>query len=204
MAARMRELGAREVMTFPFGLEALPAPGADKDDRLFFANRALEPIYAPDRVLATFAEIAREWPDVRLVVANDGSLRAALQRQAAPLGERVRFAGRLDAAAQAQEYCRARWYLSLPLSDSVSVSVLEAMGHGCIPLLSDLPANRELVEHGRNGLLLAPGATPAIDALTRLAARADDIAAANRAWVGEHAMWIPSVERFLERLAELG
>jgi len=204
MAARMRELGAREVMTFPFGLEALPAPGGDKDDRLFFANRALEPIYAPDRVLATFAEIAREWPDVRLVVANDGSLRAALQRQAAPLGERVRFAGRLDAAAQAQEYCRARWYLSLPLSDSVSVSVLEAMGHGCIPLLSDLPANRELVEHGRNGLLLAPGATPAIDALTRLAARADDIAAANRAWVGEHAMWIPSVERFLERLAELG
>jgi glycosyltransferase involved in cell wall biosynthesis len=204
MAARMRELGAREVMTFPFGLEALPALGADKDERLFFANRALEPIYAPDRVVAAFAAVAREWPDVRLVVANDGSLRTALQRQAAPLGEQVSFAGRLDAAAQAQEYGRARWYLSLPLSDSVSVSVLEAMGHGCIPLLSDLPANRELVEHGRNGLLLAPGATPAIDTLTSLAARADDIAAANRAWVGEHAMWTPSVERFLARLAEFG
>jgi glycosyltransferase involved in cell wall biosynthesis len=204
MAARMQLLGAREVMTFPFGLEALPTPAADKDERLFFANRALEPIYAPDRVLAAFGGVAREWPDVRLVVANDGSLRRALERQAAPLGERVRFVGRLDAAAQAQAYGQARWYLSLPESDSVSVSVLEAMAHGCIPLLSDLPANGELVEHGRNGLLLAAGATPAIDDLTQLAARAGDIAAANRAWVAEHAMWTPCVERFVARLAELG
>jgi glycosyltransferase involved in cell wall biosynthesis len=203
MAARMRELGAREVMTFPFGLEALPALAPGKQERLFFANRALEPIYAPDRVLAAFAAVVRDWPDAQLVVANDGSLRRALERQAAALGDRVQFVGRLDAAAQAQAYGRARWYLSLPESDSVSVSVLEAMAHGCIPLLSDLPANRELVVHGRNGLLLPPGAAPAIDELTQLSARAGSIAAANRGWIGEHAMWTPAVERFVARLAEL-
>ena len=60
--------------------------------------------------------------------------------------------GGIDAAdTQAGWYARARWYVSLPESDSVSVSVLEALAHGCIPLLSDLPANRELVHPGDDG-----------------------------------------------------
>ena len=70
-----------------------------------------------------------------------------LQTRARELGlqDHVRFVGRLDADTQADLYRRARWFLSLPQSDSVSVSVLEAMAHGCVPILSDLPANRELV-----------------------------------------------------------
>jgi len=198
MAERMRELGAREVMVFPFGLEAMPPPPAAKDDGLLFANRGLEPIYAPERVLEVFAH----WPlaDARLVVANGGSLRAALQAAALP---GVAFIGRLDAAEQARWYAQARWYLSLPRSDSVSVSVLEAMAHGCIPLLSDLPANRELVRSGENGLLLGEGERPAAQALRALLARAEAIAAANRAWVERHALFGPCVQRFMARLAEL-
>ncbi len=205
MAERMLALGAREVMTFPFGLEAMPAASTVKDRHLFFANRGLEPLYAPERVIAFFAAIHAEWPDARMVVANDGTLRAALERDARALGlaEAVHFAGRLGAEAQAHWYDRAQWYLSLPTSDSVSVSVLEAMAHGCIPLLSDLPANRELVESGRNGLVLADGTLADITELDRLQARADDIAAQNRAWVAEHALFAPSVRAFLQRLRQL-
>ncbi len=205
MAARMRALGAREVMTFPFGLERLPPVAADKDPALFFANRGLEPIYAPHRVIAVFAAIAARDAAARLVVANDGSLRPALVEQAGALGlgDRVRFTGRLDEAAQAGWYARAAWYLSLPLSDSVSVSVLEAMAHGCLPLLSDLPANRELVDSGRNGLLLAADAAPSSEALAALAADAESIARDNRAWVAGHALFGPSVAAFITRLREL-
>ena len=66
MAERMRALGAIEVMTFPFGLEQLPALPTGKDDALFFANRGLEPIYAPLRVIDAFAAIAEHWPQARL------------------------------------------------------------------------------------------------------------------------------------------
>jgi glycosyltransferase involved in cell wall biosynthesis len=205
MALRMRELGAREVMTFPFGLDALPPAPPRKEPRLFFANRGLEEIYRPQRVLGLFAGAAAAWPDARLVVANDGSLREALQRQAVALGlaDRVEFVGRLDAATQASFYARARWYLSVPRSDSVAVSVLEAMGHGCIPLLSDLPANRELVRDGDNGLVLPDdrGALSA-DALERLQPRADAIAAANRDWVAAHALFDPCVDAFVARLGQ--
>jgi glycosyltransferase involved in cell wall biosynthesis len=201
MAARMRELGARDVMVFPFGLDAMPPQPAGKEDRLFFANRALEPIYAPQRVINTFAAIAGQWPDARLVIANNGSASEGLRTQAASLGlgDRVQFTGRLDAATQAQWYARARWFMSLPESDSVSVSVLEAMAHGCIPLLSDLPANHELVQDGRNGLIVRERFDPAT--LGRLLAEGDTIARDNRAWVHEHALFGPCVERFLARVS---
>jgi len=205
MAQRMRELGARAVMTFPFGLDALPPAPAAKEPHLFFANRGLEEIYHPQRVLALFAGVAAAWPDARLVVANGGALREALQRQAAELGlaRRIEFVGRLDAPTQAAFYARARWYLSVPRSDSVAVSVLEAMGHGCIPLLSDLPANRELVRDGDNGLVLPDGQDAlSAGALERLQARADAIASSNREWVGAHALFGPCVDAFVARLEQ--
>jgi glycosyltransferase involved in cell wall biosynthesis len=198
MAERMRALGAGEVMVFPFGLEALPpAPGV-KDDGLFFANRGLEPIYAPQRVLQVFDGLA--WPGKQLVVANDGSLRTALEAAAPPA---VRFVGRLDAPAQAAWYGHARWYLSLPTSDSVSVSVLEAMAHGCVPIVSDLPANRELVRDGDNGLVLRDGEALSAERLQPLLARADTIARENRAWVERHALFAPCVAAFVQRLNQI-
>jgi L-malate glycosyltransferase len=203
MAERMQALGACEVMTFPFGLESLPDTAAGKDDALFFANRALEPLYAPERVLAVFASLAGRWPEARLVVAHDGSRRVSLQALAQSLGLSIRFVGRLDAAAQAAWYRQARWYLSLPTSDSVSVSVLEAMGHGCIPILSDLPANRELIDDGRSGVVLADGEVPGRERLAGLAARADEVSAGLRAWVGEHAMFPASVQAYVRRLEAL-
>ena len=211
MAERMRELGAAEVMTFPLGLEAMPPEPGPKDPWLFYANRGLEPLYRPQRVLAAFATVARAHPEARLVVANHGTLEARLRGDAAALGlsvgsidagQQVQFAGRLDEPSQAHWYARSRWYLSLPESDSVSVSVLEAMACGCIPLLSDLPANRELVRDGRNGLILS-GAALSLEALHRVQSQAERIAEENRAWVAERGMFAPAVARFLERLRAL-
>src|SRR5207245_2007135 len=144
--------------------------------------------------------LAAPGPDAGLVVANDGWVGDALQAQARStgLGDRVQVTGRVDAATQAQWYAKARWYFSLPVSDSVSVSVLEAKAHGCIPLLSDLPANRELIDSGRNGLIVESGVEVAV--LQALLARGDEIARDNRAWVREHALFEPCVERFLARL----
>jgi L-malate glycosyltransferase len=205
MARRMQQcLGAREVMVFPFGLEALPPAAGAKDDALFFANRGLEPVYRPERVLAQFAALAGDGG--QLVVANDGSLRGALQQQAAALGlaDRIRFVGRLAAGEQAHWYGRARWYLSLPASDSVSVSVIEAMAHGCVPIVSDLPANRELVEDRETGLVVPDGTLLPRDLVLGFLRQADAAAARNRRWVQEHALFAPAVARFVARLRELG
>lgn len=205
MAERMREMGAGEVMCFPFGLEALPPPPGRKEPGLFFANRSLEPVYAPDRVVAAFAGIAAAWPEARLAVANDGSLAGALRAQVESLGlaARVRWLGRLDAATQAGWYARATWFLSLPRSDGLSVSLLEAMAHGCVPLLSDLPANREVVQHLANGLIVGDPAQLPLTEMNYLRDRAGQIARQNHAWIGRHAMFPAAVERFVARLQAL-
>lgn len=207
MADRMRALGAAEVMVFPFGLERMPPPPAAKERWLFFANRGLEPIYRPLEVLRLFARIADLQPRAQLVVANDGSQRESMERWVAQRGlrERVRFVGRLSADVQAQWYDRAQWYLSLPQSDAVSVSVIEAMAHGCIPLLSDLPANRELVRPGETGLLQPHEEHDApLSAMVSLLDQAPVVAGRNRDWVARHAMFDEAIERLLARLHQIG
>lgn len=205
MTARMKELGAREVMTFPFGLESLPRQGARKEPWLFFANRGLEPIYRPERVIAAFAAVAAQRPEARLVVANEGSLKRALEQQVVALGlaDRVEFVGRLAAKAQAGFYARARWYLSLPESDSVAVSVLEAMAHECVPILSDLPANHELID-ASHGVILSQTQMAQITQLPALLQNLSpgSAGAANRAWVAQHGLFAPAVQGFLSRLKE--
>lgn len=209
MADEMRALGARRIRVFPFGLPALPrlADDQEREPGLFFSNRGLEPIYRIDRVLRLFARVADRWPQARLVVANQGGLRSSLQSLAASLkiSSRVEFVGLLNPQQQAAWYDRAQWHVSLPESDSVSVSVLEAMAHGCIPLLSDLPANRELIDDGRNGLILP---IEDGDAHRHFAAhqadlmeRAASISRSNRAWVAEHGLFPPHVQAFLAEVA---
>ena len=208
MTGVMQQLGAHQVLTFPFGLDSLPAlPRDQKQPWLCYANRGLEPIYQPQRVLELFAAIAAWQPQAQLVVANDGSLRPQLEQWVAQHGlqQQVRFVGRLSAQQQAAHYARAQWYLSQPESDSVAVSVLEAMAYGCIPLLSDLPANRELVQDGHNGWIVPAGgidlsrAVPL--ALPPLQAQAAAIARHNRDWVQHHGLFPPAIQQLVQTLS---
>ena len=43
-------------------------------------------------------------------------------------------------------------FVSVPSSDGTSVALLQAMAAGCFPIVSDLPSQRELIDHGVNGL----------------------------------------------------
>jgi glycosyltransferase involved in cell wall biosynthesis len=225
MALEMQRLGGAAPLVFPFGLEAMPERQGPKVPWHFYANRGLEPIYRPDRVLAVFTAIARLRPEAQLVVANDGSERARLEALAQSWGvsSQVQFTGRLGAAEQAREYGRATYFLSLPASDSVAVSVLESMAHGCWPMLSELPANRELVGEGQGDIL--PEQTPSAADPRHPGAHPDDWQAwaqawvmsqdapeaskrrraaeqRHRNWVRDHALWQPSLALFMQSVRE--
>jgi glycosyltransferase involved in cell wall biosynthesis len=50
---------------------------------------------------------------------------------------------------------RSRVYVSMTRSDGTSLSLLEAMALGAIPVVSDLPENRVWITHGVNGFLVS-------------------------------------------------
>jgi glycosyltransferase involved in cell wall biosynthesis len=102
-------------------------------------------------------------------------------------------------------------YVSTSLSDTTSVSLLEAMACGLFPIVSDIPANREWIEDGVNGCLV-PVQQPMKLAMTIIDAWKDpsfrDRAVhANFELVRDKAEWnanMRAVRELFERLAGPG
>jgi glycosyltransferase involved in cell wall biosynthesis len=99
-----------------------------------------------------FLESNPEWT---LVVAGRGEDTASLKALVHELGlfEHVLFVGFLNQQENHAYYCRSKIYISIPKSDSISISLVEAILCGCVPFVSDLVANRELIKNGENGFI---------------------------------------------------
>jgi glycosyltransferase involved in cell wall biosynthesis len=93
------------------------------------------------------------------------------------------------------------FFFSILTSDALSVSLLEAMAHGCIPIVSDLPDNREWVEDNKNGIILKPGATRM--ELQPLEARHVEIFDHNRRMIAEKAHFPSAIAGFCDRLHKM-
>ena len=78
------------------------------------------------------------------------------------LEEDVRFRGALGEEVIARALRDADVYVSAAPTDGASLGLLEAMATGLLPVVADIPANREWVRHGENGLLFAPGSPDAL------------------------------------------
>lgn len=141
----------------PIGIEPLTATAPVVRERRILSCRLHRPLYRVDSILRAFAGLPETLHDWVLEVAASGTETASLRELARELGlgARVEFSGMLDPVELARAYRRSAIFVSVPTSDGTAVSLLEAMAAGCLPVLSDLPANREWVEHRRNGLLVA-------------------------------------------------
>ncbi len=96
----------------------------------------------------------RRVPDVRLIVAGDGDILDALRAQAADLGGRVQFLGRVS-REQMPLYMKAADYIALYSGyEGLSHTLLESLRAGTPVIASDKGGNPEVVRHGVNGLLV--------------------------------------------------
>lgn len=115
-----------------------------------------------------FEAVARV-PDAIVVLAGDGEQRALLEALAAKLGigDRVRFLGHRTDIPQLLAACDV---FALPsLYEGSSLAVLEAMAARRAVVSSAIAGTDELIEDGREGLLVPPGDSEALaGALGRL------------------------------------
>ncbi len=106
-------------------------------------------------LLRGFAQAAQRSPDAMLVLVGDGAQRGELEALAAQLGlgpDRIRFIGRVN-ITEVPLWLRSSDIFALTSpSEGFSCALLEAMAVGLVSLVSDIPANRQLIDPGIHGL----------------------------------------------------
>ena len=140
-----------------------------------------------DVLLQAAAEVLRAHPDALFQLVGDGPLRGELEHAAEELGiaQAVRFLGHRDDIVS---ILRQSDLFAFPsLMEAFPNALMEAMAVGLPVVATNVGGIPELVEDGRNGVLVPPGAAPAFAAaITDLlgnAARADRLAIAARSTV---------------------
>ncbi len=114
---------------------------------------------APEKELASliqaFARVIRTHPDAILAMVGDGPSRADLERQVSEmaLSKNVTFAG-MVAGSDVREWMQASDVFALVSSlEGLPCSLIEAMSVGLSAVVTDIPANTQLIEHGVEGLV---------------------------------------------------
>jgi len=169
-------------VVFPWGVDLQHfsppthyAPRTTQQQFAIFCNRSWEPRYGVDVLAKAFVKVARQNPDVELLLLNGGSqgrvIREILQRGGAL--ERVSMPGPISQRDLPRFYRMADLYISPSHVDGSSVSLMEALACGIPCLVSDIPANKEWVTENENGWLFPDGNADALAAkiLTVIAQR---------------------------------
>jgi glycogen synthase len=160
-----------------------------------------------DLLLRAMPRLLTTQPALRLLLAGGGPQEAALRALAAQLGidHAVVFAGRVPHAQVASYYQLADIcvYPRLPmrLTELVTpLKPLEAMAQGRLVVASDVGGHRELVEHGKTGMLFRAGdveaLAQAILALLLTPASWPALRRQARAFVETERSWNASVVRY--------
>jgi glycosyltransferase involved in cell wall biosynthesis len=134
--------------------------------RLMFVGRHIAN-KGPQVFLEALVLLHRAGVPFEAVFLSDGPLRPRLQARVRETGldGSVRFLGHVpDVAAemrQAQVIARPSFTEGMPLT------MLEAMASGVALVVSEIPGNTDLLEDGRNGLLVPAGDAPSLAAALR-------------------------------------
>jgi glycosyltransferase involved in cell wall biosynthesis len=137
-----------------FGIDVTPT-NCEKEN-IIYSNRLHKKLYRVDKIIEAFSLFYTNNTDWKLVIAATGTETDALKIKAEELNleHAIEFVGWVQKEDNEHWYSKAKIWVSIPESDATSISLLEAMACGCIPVVSDLPANREWIQSGINGIVV--------------------------------------------------
>jgi glycosyltransferase involved in cell wall biosynthesis len=154
---------SRRISMIPYGV----ASAAAFPDRASRAQRSLRVIYAgrldqPQKRVLDIPKIVKAAAElgvpVHLTVAGSGPAETQLRSMCAVTRASVDFLGTLDGDALAEVFAQQDVFLLTSAFEGLPIGVLEAMGQGCIPVVTDIRSGvPEVVADGINGFRIAAG-----------------------------------------------
>ena len=142
--------------------------GVRENEFLFGCVGFLLPEKGQRYIVQGLAQIRREFPDARLLLAGDGPCREELEQLARDTGQTgaVHFAGFVEDVAQV--YAALDAFLFPSLFEGLGTSLQAAMAWG-LPVVSTARGGlAEVVDHGRTGLVVVPDETAFASGMLRL------------------------------------
>ncbi|OGV35332.1 MAG: hypothetical protein A2020_06325 [Lentisphaerae bacterium GWF2_45_14] len=120
------------------------------------STRSLYPEYRLDDLIKAFAVVRSRYSGAKLSIIGDGPEKKNLMKLAESLGvaEGVSFPGKIKQVEIAVMLSESDIYISLIDTEGLSSSLLEACSCGVLPIVSDIPASREIIKNGENGILI--------------------------------------------------
>ena len=177
-----------------YGIDPIQALEKEK---IVYSNRLHEPLYRIEKIIEYFKEFSAQNPDWKLVIAGTGSQTELLKTlvKNSEITEKISFVGWQKKPENSVWYAKSSIYISIPSSDGTSVSVLEAMSAGCLPILSDIAVSYEWIVNNENGIIEGQNTNPFTSVLLL-----DDKFAAqkNKLLVQSKASRTACTERFIE------
>lgn len=162
MAKSIYALGApkEKVLILPRGIDlrnfTFSFTNTPHEEMTIVVTRGLAPEYNHITIFKAVMELQKLGIPFQLVVAGDGAYKPILEQFVATheLQKKIKFLGRVNNNQLRDLLRQGMVYVSMPDTEGVSASLLEAMACYCVPVVSDIPANRFWIEDGKNGFLI--------------------------------------------------
>ena len=150
----LTDITGKPLVTVNFGVD-IPNEFPVKSN-MIYSNRLHKDFYRIDKIIEAFDLFSDKNPGWKLIIAGEGDETAKLKEIAAQCKHSflIEFVGWVDKNTNQSYYNQAKYFVSVPTTDATSVSLLESMASDCIPIVSDLQANREWVRNGINGIIV--------------------------------------------------
>ena len=134
-----------------------------EDNYVVISTRHLKPIYDIPTLIKAVPIVLREISNIKFLIVGSGEQKNDLKELAKYLkvADAVRFVGAISPDDLPKYLATSDIYVSTSISDTISVSLLEAMSCGLSPIVSDIEGNRDVVKDGENGFFF-PKSNPAI------------------------------------------
>lgn len=116
-------------------------------------------------LIEAFGLVAHDFPEAMVVLVGDGPVRAELERQVNQVGlhpSKVKFVGRVNPKEVCDWLKIADIFTLVSFSEGFACALAEAMSAGLPCVVSDIPANRQLIDNGKHGFLTPVGDAEAI------------------------------------------
>lgn len=160
-----RELAGKSetpVAWIPYGVPAPATRREHSDDvlRLLWAARIEQPQKRALDLIPLLASLRDSGRAFRLTIAGDGPERPRLEEGLRQQGllPFVQFEGPMPPQAIAELYARNDVLVNLSAYEGFSISVIEALAAGCVPLCTEIASlDRSVLRGGENCFLVPPG-----------------------------------------------